>query len=229
MFPRRLSSLLAAATVSLCSAVIVPAAAQAAPGHARPIVVAAPGEVLLLGNLRCSIGLTGLVGQVRYAVTAGHCYGAGTVLDKNKHPLGQYESYRPDKDDNYGFGLIRLLDNVSVSASMGKIGLTSVDFAPRKGQQICKVGYRTGLSCGSIIDTTSKHILATNGMRDDHGDSGGVVYRQTQDGQAAFVGIIIGYRAADHAAVIEPAKWLFTQIRRYGPTKGSPFTWYRAV
>lgn len=180
----------------------------------------------------CTIGLTGHVGKARYAVTAGHCVRDGEITTKEGQPLGWFDSSRPDnlQDNNldFGFGLLHLYDGVDVSASMGRFGITSVDTHPQNGQQVCKIGATTGWHCGTITDATPQHIFATKELGAEAGDSGGVVYRQTNDGQATFVGILIAYDSQnDHQAVIEPAQYLFDQINKFGPTKKDQFIWYK--
>ncbi|WP_040791721.1 hypothetical protein [Nocardia paucivorans] len=177
---------------------------------------------------RCTIGLTGSVGNARYGVTAGHCYRSGIITDAKGNSVGWYESQRPDDGMKFGFALLRLYDNVGVSASMGKFGLSSVDTKPRVGQEVCKVGATTGWGCGKIIEVDDDYLYVDKSLGAEGGDSGAVVYRQTSDGHAAFVGILAAYDGdRDHAAVVEPAGRLFGQIRRYGPTRENPFVWYR--
>lgn len=177
---------------------------------------------------RCTVGLTGSVGNAHYAVTAGHCYRSGVITDVQGNPVGWYESYRPDEEMEFGFAMLRLYDNVGVSASMGKFGISSVDTKPRVGQEVCKVGATTGWGCGKITEVDDDYFYVGKELGAEGGDSGAVVYRQTSDGHAAFVGILAAYDGAqDHSAVVEPAKRLFGQIRRYGPTRENPFIWYR--
>lgn len=177
---------------------------------------------------RCTIGLTGSIGPAQYAVTAGHCYHPGIVTDVRGNPIGWFEFHRPDEGLKFGFGLIRLYEGIGVAASMGRFGLSTVDMKPQIGQEICKLGATTGWSCGTITETTEEWLYATNALGAEAGDSGAVVYRQTSDGHAAFVGILVAYdNAQGRSAVVEPAAWLFDQIDRYGPTRENPFVWYR--
>lgn len=177
---------------------------------------------------RCTVGLTGSVGNARYAVTAGHCYRSGVITDADGNPLGWYESHRPDEEMEFGFALLRLYDNIGVSASMGKFGISSVDSKPKVGQEVCKVGATTGWGCGKITEVEDGYFYVGKELGAEGGDSGAVVYRQTSDGHAAFLGILAAYDGAqDHSAVVEPAGRLFGQIRRYGPTRDNPFIWYR--
>lgn len=224
----------AAATATLCAAAIV---------HQAPIadatnraVVVHPGLPIRTtteqdGNLvgfQCTVGLTGFVGAARYAVTAGHCRRPGVVTDDKGNPIGWYESYQPDQGLTLGFALIRLYEGVGVSASMGSFGLSSVEMNPRRGQRVCKIGATTGWNCGTVTKVEEGVIYTTRDLWFEHGDSGGVVYRHTADGHAAFVGIAMAYvNDRDREAIVEPADWLFDQIQRYGPAANEPFKWYR--
>ncbi|WP_282780244.1 MULTISPECIES: hypothetical protein [unclassified Nocardia] len=195
------------------------------PGLAIRTMSEEDGKVV---GFQCTVGLTGFVGKARYAVTAGHCRRPGVVTDADGNPIGWYESYRPDRGLTLGFGLIRLYEGVGVSASMGAFGLSSIDMDPRRGQQVCKIGASTGWNCGTITKVEDGVIYTTRDLWFEHGDSGGVVYRQTSDGHAAFVGIAMAYvNDRDREAIVEPASWLFDQIQRYGPTANEPFKWYR--
>lgn len=230
------ATMLAVGAVTAIGTVTAPGRAAAAPAAAAPTVTVYPGmEVrrteVVGGKVevsRCTVGLTGMIGAARYAVTAGHCYRDGVVTDKDGNPIGWYEFNRPDEGLTFGFALIRLYDGIGVAASMGSFGLSSVDMDPEMNQQVCKLGATTGWSCGTITEITERYLYTTNTLGAEGGDSGAVVYRQTSDGHAAFVGILVAFdRDADHSAVVEPASWLFDQIDRYGPTRDNPFVWYR--
>ncbi|NKY33974.1 hypothetical protein HGA13_12935 [Nocardia speluncae] len=217
-------------------AVATPGGAAAAPAASAPGVTVYPGMEVRRSEIvggkveisRCTVGLTGMIGTARYAVTAGHCYRNGVVTDKKSNPIGWYEFHRPDEGLTFGFSLIRLYDGVGVAASMGSFGLSSVDMKPQMDQEVCKLGATTGWSCGTLTEITKRYLYATHTLGAEGGDSGAVVYRQTSDGQAAFVGILVAFdQDAGHSAVVEPADWLFDQIDKYGPTRDNPFVWYR--
>ncbi|WP_328387637.1 hypothetical protein [Nocardia sp. NBC_00416] len=214
------------------TAVLIPGGNAAAtpavtvyPGMAVQHTEIADGKAI---TTHCTVGLTGSIGSAHYAVTAGHCHHEGIVTDKVGNPIGWFEFHRPDEGLTFGFALIRLYDGIGVAASMGRFGLSTVDMKPQVGQEICKIGATTGWSCGSITETTDEWLYATNALGAEAGDSGAVVYRQTSDGHAAFVGILVAYDDAQgRNAVVEPAAWLFDQIDRYGPTREDQFVWYR--
>lgn len=234
--PGRVLSTIAAVLLAAGTVLAVGVVSAPGPAAAVPAVTVYPGmevrHVEVQGDRvetsRCTVGLTGMIGEARYAVTAGHCKRDGVVTDKDGTPVGWYEFHRPDKGLTFGFGLIRLYDGVGVAATMGSFGLSSVDMEPRKGQQVCKLGATTGWSCGTITETTKRYLYTTNTLGAEGGDSGAVVYRQTSDGQAAFVGILVAFdESRDNSALVEPAAWLFDQIAEYGPTRDNPFVWYR--
>ncbi|NUS43262.1 MAG: hypothetical protein HOQ24_06190 [Mycobacteriaceae bacterium] len=221
----KVAGLLAAVAAAVGMAVGVPAHAQALPclgsGSAdlfcpRPQLSAFPGQQINSGNSRCSVGVTGDIAGRRYAVTAGHCYKPGmTVTDRGGTRLGRYEFGVPDHTgtDEFGFGVIRLSDNVNTSASLGGQSLESINFNPQVGQELCKVGSTTGRTCGRITQVTPRHIYAD--LYGDHGDSGGVVYTITPTGQAAFVGIVIAKFERRVGLIIEPASVLLNTINRH--------------
>ncbi|WP_327149998.1 hypothetical protein [Nocardia sp. NBC_01329] len=222
----------ACAAAAVLGAALVPGSVAAA----TPAVTVHPGmeirNVQIVDDTpliaRCTIGLTGSIGKAQYAVTAGHCYREGVITDTIGNPIGWFEFHRPEKDRELGFGLIRLYEGIGVSASMGQFGLSSVDMKPRVGQEVCKIGSTTGWRCGSILEANEDWLYATNTLGAEPGDSGAVVYRQTSDGHAAFVGILVAYEDDEsHNAVVEPATRLFDQIDRYGPTRDNKFVWYR--
>ncbi|MGW0183248.1 hypothetical protein [Nocardia sp. NPDC003345] len=206
------------------------------PAAAAPAITVHPGMEIRHTTIadgkavinKCTIGLTGSIGAAQYAVTAGHCYHPGIVTDKVGNPIGWFEFQHPDDGLKFGFGLIRLYDGIGVAASMGRFGLSTMDMKPQLGQEVCKIGATTGWSCGTITEATEEWLYVSNALGAEGGDSGAVVYRQTADGHAAFVGILVAYDDAQgRSAVVEPAAWLFDRIERYGPTRDEPFVWYR--
>jgi hypothetical protein len=234
---RRPFSVTVCAVVAAFGTTLIPGStAVAAPTAAAPAVTVYPGMEIRHTEIadgkavttRCTVGLTGSIGSAQYAVTAGHCYHQGIVTDKVGNPIGWFETHRPDEGLKFGFGLIRLYDGIGVAASMGRFGLSTVDMKPQLGQEICKIGATTGWTCGSITEANEEWLYATNALGAEAGDSGAVVYRQTADGHAAFVGILVAYDDAQgRSAVVEPAALLFDQIDRYGPTRENQFVWYR--
>jgi hypothetical protein len=187
-----------------------------------------PGDRISTAVNSCSIGLTGAIGPNRYVLTAGHCYVPGApVADLNGRPVGWYETARRDPPDRslldpntpYGYALIHLYTGLAGSPRSDGADLTTVDLHPVAGEAICKVGETTGRTCGHISSVTRTHIIA-NDLWNDHGDSGGVVYRAVGAGRGAFVGIIYGVSLANHAAVIVPAGYLLSMIQA---DRGMPF------
>lgn len=234
--PLSVTAAVCAVLAAAGTALIPGSTAVAAPTAAAPAVTVYPGMEIRHTEIadrkavttRCTVGLTGSIGSAQYAVTAGHCYHQGIVTDKVGNPIGWFETHRPDEGLKFGFGLIRLYDGIGVAASMGRFGLSTVDMKPQLGQEICKIGATTGWTCGSITEANEEWLYATNALGAEAGDSGAVVYRQTADGHAAFVGILVAYDDAQgRSAVVEPAALLFDQIDRYGPTRENQFVWYR--
>ncbi|MFD6353682.1 chymotrypsin family serine protease [Nocardia tengchongensis] len=170
----------------------------------------------------CSMGLFGTLGSNRYMVTAGHCYhenaGAGMFFE-----MGRYESGIPDDLDNYRFGyaLARMNDDIGTSSSVidGNvvanpfgIKINGLNVDPQPGQRVCKQGWKTRNTCGTIREVHENYILADD-LKSTNGDSGGVVYLPA-GGTGATIGILIGkYRDTD-TAIIQPIANLLDVIEK---------------
>lgn len=181
-----------------------------------------PGDMIQTDDEMCSVGIIAKMGPTAYAVTAGHCYEAGApVSNAAGDRIGVFDAGVPDtgttfQQARFGFGLVRLTGGAQPSGSFDRYKLETIDFHPHEGEQVCKVGARTGLSCGTIAAVGGQHIVV-RGINLDHGDSGGIVFRVLPDGNAAFVGIVeamIGGHTGDMD--VEAAGDLGNQINGLG-------------
>ncbi|MFD3507477.1 hypothetical protein [Nocardia sp. NPDC058666] len=197
------------------------------PAIANAAVHAYPGMQISTDTSTCTAGMVGHIGSARYVVTAAHCYKPGErVYDSVGNGIGWYEAAYGNDDtvEEEGFALVRLWNNVTPTASMGKFGISSIDELPPQGAAVCKIGATSNWSCGSVTRaSTSDRVMSD--LEALPGDSGGVVYRGTADGQAAFVGIVLGTTVLGET-VVEPAEKIQRLINSYGPTASNEFRWY---
>ncbi|MFQ6325821.1 trypsin-like serine protease [Nocardia sp. CWNU-33] len=206
------------AALAVCLGVGFPATAQVQ-------VTAYPGMTIRTADRICSVGATGHMGSAQYAVTAAHCFQQGArVYDANGGLVGWFEqSYGDDSTvANLGFALIRLANNVGISASLGTFGIQSTYTEPFVGEGVCHVGWATTWTCGTIT-SIGDHYFITD-FNADRGDSGGIVYNQTPEGRAAFLGILIGGRESG-GVVVETANYLRDTIDAHAVGYDS-FRWY---
>lgn len=140
------------------------------------------GDRITTGRIICSAGFNVYAGSQPYVITAGHC----------TQGLPYWQGVGPSIDSSFGqgsdYGIIR---NDSSSAP-GVVDLyngrgqriTSVGGA-YVGEQVCKSGQTTGLTCGSVqglnqtvhyADGTTVYGLIQTNVYSDHGDSGGPLF-----------------------------------------------------
>lgn len=137
------------------------------------------GEAITGGGSRCSAGFNTNDGSQNYIIDAGHCTGA--VSEWNVGP--SVDASFPGND--YG-----LIQNTTGSAP-GEVSLYDGTTQPitsaadaTVGQQICKSGSTTGLTCGTVqaVDVTvnyaegAVHELVQTSAPVDSGDSGGCLF-----------------------------------------------------
>ncbi|WP_405162526.1 S1 family peptidase [Nocardia sp. NBC_01499] len=179
------------------------------------------------------MGLTGTIRTLTYAVTAGHCWVPGKNVDTVTHDAngeinGTFVAGAPDSENvvgaAMGYGLLEINPfQVAVSGSFDRYSLESIDTNPQVGQQVCKLGARTGLSCGTISRIGDNYFLI-DGMHSDHGDSGGIVFRELPNGHAVFVGTVNGFLETQRETVIaQSASNLLGQLDAFAAGKGDTF------
>lgn len=144
-----------------------------------------------IGGLECSTGFNGTLNGAPVVITAAHC----NRMDGVRAALAdgtEFGTFADTKPDNIDSALIKVdkdfgerFDNNLVGGEEGKTQEITGTSAPVAGQVACKMGSRTGFSCGKIdetgtnIDVAGQRTIA-NAFTVDicalPGDSGGVVF-----------------------------------------------------
>lgn len=123
-----------------------------------------------------------------FIMTAGHCGNEGDNVyietsSGETVPVGQFvwSDFQENGNTPIDYALIELtIDPQYVSGTPPLEGMQLAGYADGSWLQqanpyICRLGYRTGLSCGQFRELTSDYAFAYDGIV-DHGDSGGPVY-----------------------------------------------------
>lgn len=152
----------------------------------------------------------------KYMVTAGHCGDQGDRVyirgeDGYDTEVGEIvDSTGGRLSDGSDYALVE----VTNTARSAQLPLTDPDFDGWQSQawvaannpRICRLGYRTGISCGTYLQMKNNTIFY-EGIQ-DHGDSGGPVWAETGDGKRYAIGITsYGFTedaTAAGAAALEP-------------------------
>lgn len=162
------------------------------PVPAGPVPGGTAYEVPVRGGvLACSTGFNGELDGKPVVITAAHCAGAeGT---RAAFPdAGEFGTMRAVRRDGVDTALIAVDEPQSARFRAGLVG-TGTDTTqpisgtarPVVGQKACKMGSRTGFSCGTVAETGTDIDVAgtrtiSNGFTIDlcalPGDSGGVVF-----------------------------------------------------
>ncbi|GDY29687.1 S1 family peptidase [Gandjariella thermophila] len=139
------------------------------------------GDEITTGAIICSAGFNVNRNGQNYIITAGHCtqglpdwQGIGPSVDSS-FPSTDYGLIRNDSSD--APGAVDLYDGTSQPITSA--GSASV------GEQVCKSGRTTGLTCGTVqaLDQTVDYgngdvvygLIQTD-VHSDHGDSGGALF-----------------------------------------------------
>ncbi|APT83957.1 hypothetical protein [Corynebacterium aquilae] len=136
----------------------------------------------------CSVGFMVLKDGRRYVLTAGHCGNQGDEFgyfrrDPNTGresviPFGRMVFSYQTADYASVYGLIDA-GNAPYLASPFKQGKSGAPLAvsalPRYNPPVCRLGFRSGLSCGGFIGFEGRGVIRYYAIA-DHGDSGGPVY-----------------------------------------------------
>lgn len=155
----------------------------------------------------CTLGFIGEQGGRYRGLTAGHCmYQATPVLqyhlagETDLKPLGKMiRGQNLDKTLSDGanfdtdYAVIDFGDgipgNMSVGLSLPVNGVTTWDYIT-PGMEVCKLGYRTGETCGPVLGVNPERLRAN--LYSASGDSGSPVYIKNPDGTATAVGLLSG-------------------------------------
>lgn len=169
--------------------------------------LATPGTVVPGGKYTTSSGSSCSFGWLVYSktdtakrkfmLTAGHCGKKGERVyiqgsNGKKAQVGQFvESTGGILSNGDDYALI----DVTNSPREAQLPLSNPDFDGWKTQQwvkennpkICRLGFRTGVSCGPYQEMKN-HTIFYRGIS-DHGDSGGPVWAETRSGKRYAVGV----------------------------------------
>lgn len=191
--------------------------------------LSAPGKIVPGGQyvntrsgMTCSTGWIVSTEGRTFVLTAGHCGRPGDVIaisdrSGNTRRVGEFVETRHTEIGSYDDGLIELWDSapytseVPVTAPLHRWD-SAAQVAERR-PQICRLGHRTGLSCGAYLSSDSVIVEYRNIT--DKGDSGGPVFAVV-DGRIHAIGVSSYLNDSDAtragAAFIEPAmnRWNLT-------------------
>lgn len=157
------------------------------------------GDEISTGSIICSAGFNVTSGGQQYIVTAGHCtqggpywQGIGPSVDSS-FPGTDYGLIRNDSGD--GPGAVDLYDGTAQPITQAGDAYV--------GEQVCKSGRTTGLTCGTVtaLDQTVNYgngevvygLIETD-VYSDHGDSGGALF----DGSTALGTVSGGDSTTDY-------------------------------
>lgn len=191
--------------------------------------LAAPGKIVpggqiinVTGDTLCSTGWITGVDDRFFILTAGHCGAVGdqfAIRDAGgnaelfgemveSHLTGNHESI-----SGADIGLIEIhrrefIDPVLPLAQQ-VAGWQSLAWVEGNQPQICRLGHRTGLTCGPYLEAGNEGLFSSRGIL-DQGDSGGPVFARTSDGELWAVGVA-SYRVdtnATHAGSMSISEWM---------------------
>lgn len=182
-----------AAAVIVAAGVTVPVTASADPataalGGGSGIMISETGDFEGTNVFLCSLTAVGYdqTGDLK-AITAGHCGEEGDQIAAENFPelgvIGEFEYSTMDPD----IAVIDLDDaKVLPLQEVGGLAITGIaDTAPVFGEEVCKNGRSTGVTCGIVWGTDNQQILEHSCSVG--GDSGGAVVRGNE-----LVGLISG-------------------------------------
>lgn len=124
-----------------------------------------------------------------YMTTAGHCVEEGEEIayrdtDGALVPAGRAVLTTGfDLEGDLDYGLIELYSDarweptIPVEVAGQVEGIASAEWVEDTKPYICRLGYRSGLSCGDFIERESTNVIRYENIS-DHGDSGGPVWAQ---------------------------------------------------
>ncbi|CUU66594.1 hypothetical protein ACTXKQ_09350 [Corynebacterium variabile] len=156
-----------------------------------------PGAKYHTDDGSCSFGwLVGMEsGGPTSSLTAGHCGNVGDTVyvdtsSGDTIPVGEFIWQAFDGEANIGTGndyaIIRFYDDV-LYATLGTPEVTFDDvpvelagwrdaaWLEQNKPYMCRLGYRSGLSCGTFQEMTNSNTVMFDNIS-DHGDSGGAIW-----------------------------------------------------
>ena len=190
-----------------------------------------PGGIVPGGRIRnasadeaCSVGWIAAREERIFVITAGHCGHAGDSF-----------TYANSQDEETTFGVVVASENEGVARDYSIIELFSdqremVRPLPLENRldgpgrvedlavgetEVCRLGHRTGLSCGPLLEVDSAGGGFAVGAESDYGDSGGPVYT-IRDGDVIGLGIVTGFAQGNNEQTF--AQDLSTIVRTHNLT-----------
>lgn len=134
---------------------------------------------------QCSVGYVAQRYDRFFVLTAGHCGEKGDLFayaDNNNKLINFGRMVdSTGATDSADYGLIEIKDSKAVDPAIiplkGEYRLSRW-LSPqniRENETVCRLGFRTGLSCGEYLGQLNENFFEFRGMA-DHGDSGGPAF-----------------------------------------------------
>ncbi|MFP7366330.1 S1 family peptidase [Corynebacterium callunae] len=146
-----------------------------------------PGTPIYLdGTAMCTLAVTGTDADGRkIGITAGHCGQAGdAVRSADSYWVGDSGTVVYNAP-NADYSVIEFGSNAQLTNSYNGITVNSVGGGVAPGQQVCKSGVATGLTCGVVWSADER--LSMSQLCAGRGDSGAPVFVENR-----LVGIVSG-------------------------------------
>lgn len=155
-------------------------------------------------------------GDSVYMATAGHCLEEGEevfYVDQSGEllPAGvAVLSTGGDLESDLDYGLVELYPGIDwdpvvpVPEGMQVVGSANANWVEENQPYICRLGFRSGLSCGDYIERTTENIFRYENIS-DQGDSGGPVWAQdpgSGDWYAVGITSFMEYTDATNAGAV---------------------------
>lgn len=207
----RVAAIVLAATAAAFGGVGASAASAAPSGTDSPIYhssedwgwLETPGKLVPGGGYTnetkgstCSAGWIVSNEDRVFVLTAGHCGTAGDIVSVSDGygrsvRVGEFVESRFAKAGGLDDALIEVWDtryvDSSIPLSKKVLGWRGGTWLDQNRPTICRLGYRTGMSCGDYIQRSDVILEHRNII--DHGDSGGPVFALTDDGNMYAVAV----------------------------------------
>jgi hypothetical protein len=185
-------------SLAAAAAPILALTLPAAPAQATPGVMVYPGMEIHQGTNVCTLGF--IDPAARSGFTAGHCRGAGPVVDRDGNPVGTLAVFRDNTPDGAtvatdheisDWEAISFAPDIELNNVLpgGRVLVTDPSVVPTPGLPVCHFGVITGESCGTVEAVNNGWFTMAHGVVSQKGDSGGPVYVVTPDGRAAMIGM----------------------------------------
>lgn len=166
-----------------------------------------------------------------YITSAGHCGNKGDNVyvedEKGKfYKVGQFvwRSYDPEaKNNRTDHALIELTVNpknvygTPMLKGAELAGWASPQWLEQEQPRICRLGYRSGLSCGPYKETVGSYMFGFGNIS-DHGDSGGAVWAVDPENPNRIYAVGMTSYGFSHDAISNGAAALSPLIKQFNLT-----------